>query len=149
MPVTSSKRALQYLALYTVSTVINNYLPLIGRYTLAGKSNLPATSSQRALRIDSALSLASLTCQRHQVKGRYSFSLASGKLNEPLLSTAKDLASSALLVLSDVLLNTAQQFLAGKSKIRRNGFARWQVQLATEVALQILIFCSLASPTCH
>ena len=61
MPVTSSKRALLYLALYTVSTAINNYLPIIGRYTLDGKSNLPATSSE----------------------GRYSFSLASGKSNEP------------------------------------------------------------------
>ena len=49
MPVTSSKRALLYLALYTVSTAINNYLPLIGHYTLDGKSNLPATSSERAL----------------------------------------------------------------------------------------------------
>ena len=41
--------------------------------------------------------------------------------------------------MSDVLLNMALQFLAGKSKIRRNGFARWQVQLATWVALQIPI----------
>ena len=55
MPVTSSQRALQYLALFRVPSVPRVLASEVAlqfralQFWLAGKSNLPVTSSKRAL----------------------------------------------------------------------------------------------------